>query len=80
MWVDQVKVPSAPTRPPDEEPAKVDLPFSNLASSTIRSDKGSPPASEPLQPPSWNPINFVGDEDEEEDEEIPSINMDSDSD
>ena len=71
--VDQAEVPPAATPSPNQEPAKVDLPLSNPVSSTITSDEGPPL-------PSWNPITPVGDEDEEEDEEIPSINMDSDSD
>ena len=80
MQMDQVKVPPAATLSQDQEPAKDDPPLSSPVPSTTRSDERPPPASEPLQPNSWNPISFVGDEDEEEDEEIPSINMDSDSD
>ena len=79
MQMDQVKVPPAATLSQDQEPDK-ELSLSNPVPSTTRSDERPPPASEPLQPPSWNPMTFVGDEDEEEDEEIPSINMDSDSD
>ena len=80
MQMDQVRAPPAATLSQNQEPTKDDLPLSNPVSSTIKSNERPPPAPEPHQPPSWNPITFVGDEDEEEDEEIPSINMDSDSD
>ena len=78
MQTDQAKIPPATTLLQDQEPVKDVLPLSTPVASTIRSDEKTPPASEFLQPPYWNPITF-GDEDEE-DEEIPSINMDSDSD
>ena len=80
MQVDQMKVLPVTTLPPDQTPVKEDPPLSNQTPSTIKFNERPPPVSEPLQPPSWNPIGFVGDEDEEEEEEIPSINMDSDSD
>lgn len=56
-----------------------DSPPANSTPATTKFGEGLPSASEPPQPPSWEPISFVGDEEEEE-EEIPSINMDSDSD
>ena len=58
---------------PDQESAKGGLPLWNLVLPTIKSDKRPSPASEP---PSWNQITF----DRNEDEEIPGIGMDSDSD
>ena len=81
MEVDQTNIPSVTTLPPDQAPVKEDPPLSNPTPSTIKLSERPPPVSEPPQPPpSWNPIRFFGDEDEEDEEEIPSINMDSDSD
>ena len=80
MQVDQTKVPPTTTPPPDQTPIKGGPLVSNPTSSAIESSERLPLVSEPPQLSCWNPIGFVSDEDEEEDEEIPSINMDSDSD
>jgi hypothetical protein len=78
MQVDQTSIPS--TLPRDQTPVEDISPTSNPTPPTVGFSERIPPVFEPPQPPSWNPIAFVGDEDEEEEEEIPSINMDSDSD
>ena len=67
MWVDQMNITPVTTLPPDRTPAKEGPPLSNPTPSTIKPQ------------PSWNPIGFVNEENEEE-EEIPSIDMDLDSD
>ena len=79
MQVDQTKAPPVTTPPPDQTPINEGPLVSNPTSSAIKSSERLPPVSEPPRPSSWNPIGFISDEDEE-DEEIPSINMDSDSD
>lgn len=76
--VDQPKIAPIVALLQDQTLTKGVLP-TNLTPATTKSSQGLPPASEPPQVPSWNPIGFLGDEDEDE-EEIPSINMDSDSD
>ena len=80
MQVDQAKIPPVTTRFPDQTSITDSLPLSNPTLPTIEFRERPSPVSEPPQPPSWNPIGFVGDEEEEEEEEIPSINMESDSD
>jgi len=80
MQVDKTNIPPVTALPPDQTPVKGDPSLSNPTPSTIKHNEKPPPVSEPPQAPSWNPIGFFGDEDEEDEEEIPSINMDSDSD
>jgi hypothetical protein len=63
--------------PQDQTLTEGDPPAGSTPPKTGFTEK-PPPVSEPPQLPSWNPIGFVGDEEEEE--EIPSINMESDSD
>jgi len=79
MQVDRMKIPPITAQSRDQTPVKDDPPLPNQSPSTIKFSERPPPASEPLQPPPWNPFGFIGEEGEEE-EEIPSINMDSDSD
>ena len=78
MQVDQTNVPFA--LPQDQTPVEDTSPALNPTPPAVKFSERLPPVLEPPQPPSWNPIAFVGDEEEEEEEEIPSINMDSDSD
>ena len=78
MQVEQMNTPPIIAPPPDQTSFKDATPVSSLTPSTTKFGGGPTPVSEPPEPPSWNPIGFVDDEDEEE--EIPSINMDSDSD
>lgn len=77
MQVDQSNITPIVTLPQDKIPTRGVSPVNSTPAST-KSNEGIPPASEPPQFPSWDPINFLRDEDEDE-EEIPSINMDSDS-
>ena len=79
MQVDQVNAAPLVDPPEDEVPTET-APIAYSTPPMAKLSERSPPASGPSQPPSWDPIGFVGDEDEEEEEEIPSINMDSDSD
>ena len=80
MQVEQADVPPIRTLPHDRVPVEDAPPAFDTTPSTIKSSERSAPVSEPPQPPPWNPISFIDDGDEDEDEEIPSINMDSDSD
>ncbi|KAF9646174.1 hypothetical protein BDM02DRAFT_3100296, partial [Thelephora ganbajun] len=80
MQVDQTNTPPIIDAPQDQTPVKGVPSVLDPTPSTIRPNERPPLVSEPPQPPSWSHIGFVGDEDEEEDEEIPSINMESDSD
>lgn len=70
MQIDQPNVTPIVALPQSQTPTKGVAP--------AKFSEGKSPVSEP-QLPSWNPVDFIGDEEEEE-EEIPSINMDSDSD
>ena len=78
MQVEQTDIPPVIPLPHDHESAEDDPPGFNPTPSTIKAREGPVPVPEPPQLPPWNPISFTDDEDE--DEEIPSINMDSDSD
>jgi len=75
MQVERTDIPPVIARPHDHAPVEDAPPVPNPTPPIIKSGERSAPVSEP--PP--YPISFVDDEDEE-DEEIPSINMDSDSD
>lgn len=75
--VDQPSIKPVVALPQDQTLTK-DVPPASSTPATTKFSEGIPPASEPPQLSSWNPISFIGDEEEEE--EIPSINMDSDSD
>lgn len=77
IQVDQPSIKPVVALPQDQTPTKNVPPASTPAATKF--SEGIPPASEPPQLSSWNPTSFIGDEEEEE-EEIPSINMDSDSD
>ena len=79
MQVDQVNTAPLVDPPEDEVPTET-APIAYSTRPMAKLSERSPPAPAPSQPPSWDPIGFLGDEDEEEEEEIPSINMDSDSD
>ena len=63
--MDQAKVLLAATLFPDQKPAKFDLLLSILVSCTVKPGEAPPPAFEPLQPLSRDPIDF-GNEGEEE--------------
>ena len=80
MQIDQTSVLPVTALPQDQTPVGDTPPVLNPAPSTIKFSEGVPPVPEPPAPSPWNTIGFVGDEDEGEDEEVPSINMDSDSD
>lgn len=75
--VDQPNTTPLVALPQDQTLTEGDPPVDSAPPKTNFTEK-PPPVSEPPQLPSWNPIGFVGDEEEEE--EIPSINMESDSD
>lgn len=77
MQVDQTNALPVIAAPQDQTPVEVVPPALDPVPSTSKSSERPPPVSEPPQPP-WDPIGLV--DDEEEEEEIPSINMDSDSD
>ena len=77
MQVEQTGVPPVIAPPHDQTPVKGAPPALNQTPPMVEFNE-KPPVSEPPQAPPWNPISFVDDEDEEE--EIPSINVDSDSD
>lgn len=78
MQVDQTNIPPVTAPPQNRTRIVDDPPASNPTPSTNKLSGRPPPVSEPPQPSSsWDPISFVSDEEEEE---IPSINMDSDSD
>ena len=79
MQVDQPSVVPPVTLPQGQTPAQNALPMDSTLPSVKVTEEPPRPVLEPPQLPSWNPIGFTGDEDEEEDE-IPSINMESDSD
>jgi hypothetical protein len=79
MQVDRSNITSLVGLPQEQTPIEVVPPKDSSPPKTRFTEK-SPPVSEPPQPPSWDPISYVGDEEEEDEEEIPSINMESDSD
>jgi len=80
MQIDQTSILPVTTLSQGQTPVEDTPPVLNPAPSTIKFGEEAPPMPEPPVPSSWNTIGFVGDEDEGEEEEIPSINMDSDSD
>jgi hypothetical protein len=77
MQVDRPNITPINAQPQDQTPTK-GVPPVHSTPATTEFSEGLPLAPDPAQLPSWNPFGFVGDEDDEE-EEIPSINMDSDS-
>ena len=78
MQVDQLDA-SPIIAPPQSQTPTTSVPRANSMPATDKFSEGQLPASKPPQLHSWDPFGYVGDEEEEE-EEIPSINMDSDSD
>ena len=78
MQVDQPNVTPTVALSHDKT-STISVPPANSTPAMTKSGEGLQPVSEPLQLPSWSPTGFLGDSDEDE-EEIPSINMDSDSD